>query len=53
MHVVHETVYQARYLQGRGELRRELAGALRSGRARRKPRRQTQQRQPRYRSPRS
>ncbi|MDX3646482.1 helix-turn-helix domain-containing protein, partial [Streptomyces sp. MB09-02B] len=39
MHVVHETVYQARYLQGRGELRRELARALRTGRARRKPRR--------------
>jgi hypothetical protein len=51
MHVVHETVYQALYLQGHGELRRELAGALRSGRVRRKPRRQAQQRQPRYRSP--
>ncbi|MEU1461310.1 IS30 family transposase, partial [Streptomyces sp. NPDC005727] len=24
MHVVHETVYQALYVQGRGELRREL-----------------------------
>jgi IS30 family transposase len=33
MHVVHETVYQALYVQGRGQLRRELAGALRSGRA--------------------
>ncbi|MCX4641404.1 MULTISPECIES: IS30 family transposase [unclassified Streptomyces] len=51
MHVVHETVYQTLYLQGRGELRRELAGALRSGRARRKPRRQAQQRQPRYSHP--
>ncbi|MGW3186223.1 IS30 family transposase [Kitasatospora sp. NPDC001119] len=51
MHVVHETVYQALYVQGRGELRRELAGALRSGRARRKPRRQAQQRQPRFATP--
>ncbi|WP_452830222.1 IS30 family transposase [Streptomyces laurentii] len=51
MHVVHETVYQTLYLQGRGELRRELARALRSGRARRKPRRQAQQRQPRFATP--
>ncbi|MFE3327251.1 IS30 family transposase [Streptomyces sp. NPDC059176] len=51
MHVVHETVYQALYVQGRGELRRELARALRSGRARRKPRRQAQQRQPRFATP--
>ncbi|HEY8977976.1 MAG TPA: IS30 family transposase [Streptomyces sp.] len=51
MHVVHETVYQALYVQGRGELRRDLAKALRTGRARRKPRRQAQQRQPRFRDP--
>ncbi|GAA3480463.1 IS30 family transposase [Streptomyces yanii] len=51
MHVVHETVYQALYVQGRGELRRGLAAALRSGRARRKPRRQAQQRQPRFSTP--
>ncbi|MFD6109887.1 IS30 family transposase [Streptomyces yangpuensis] len=51
MHVVHETIYQALYLQGRGELRRELARALRSGRAMRKPRRQAQQRQPRFPAP--
>jgi IS30 family transposase len=38
MQVSHETIYQALYLQGRGGLRRELAAALRSGRARRLPR---------------
>jgi IS30 family transposase len=36
--VSHETVYQTLYLQGRGELRRELAAALRSGKATRVPR---------------
>jgi IS30 family transposase len=38
MQVSHETIYKALYVQGRGELRRELAQCLRTGRALRKPR---------------
>jgi transposase, IS30 family len=38
MQVSHETIYKALYVQGRGELRRELAKCLRTGRALRKPR---------------
>src|SRR4051794_1386670 len=36
MCVSHETIYQSIYVQGRGELRRELAACLRTGRAKRK-----------------
>ncbi len=36
MHVSHETIYQSLFVQGRGELRRELARCLRSGRTARK-----------------
>ena len=38
MRVSHETIYRSLYVQGRGELRRELARCLRTGRAKRVPR---------------
>jgi transposase, IS30 family len=36
--VSHETIYQSLFVQGRGELRRELTRCLRTGRIRRRPR---------------
>ena len=36
MRVSHETIYQSLFVQGRGELKRELARCLRTGRTRRK-----------------
>lgn len=33
MNISHETIYKSIYVQGRGELRRELAACLRTGRA--------------------
>jgi IS30 family transposase len=41
MRVSHETIYRSIYVQGRGELRRELHHCLRTGRALRKPRKRT------------
>ena len=41
MRVSHETIYKWIYVQGRGELRRELHRCLRTGRAVRKPRKRT------------
>jgi IS30 family transposase len=38
MWVSHETIYQSLFVEGRGELRRELHRCLRTGRARRRPR---------------
>ena len=37
MQVSHETIYKSLFVQGRGELRRELARCLRSGRTARRP----------------
>jgi IS30 family transposase len=45
MHVSHETIYRALYVQGRGALRRELTRHLRRGRSRRYARSQSSKRQ--------
>ena len=44
MHVSHETIYKSIYVQGRGELRRELAACLRTGRTQRQPRNRLERR---------
>jgi len=47
MQVSHETIYRELYVQGRGELRRDLHKCLRTGRALRKPRTSATQRRAR------
>ena len=49
MRVSHETIYQSIYLQGRGNLRRELHTCLRTGRALRQPQRRPGERRGRLR----
>jgi IS30 family transposase len=44
MQVSHETIYRSLFVQGRGELRRELARCLRTGRAARRVRGRTDRR---------
>ena len=51
MQVSHETIYTSLYVQGRGALRRDLAGHLRTGRAVRHPRAQGRARSERAGSP--
>jgi transposase, IS30 family len=51
MRVSHETIYTSLFVQGRGALRRDLAGHLRTGRAVRQPRAQGRARTQRAGSP--
>jgi IS30 family transposase len=44
MTISHETIYKSLYVQGRGELRRELAHCLRTGRAQRRHQGRTENR---------
>jgi transposase, IS30 family len=44
MRASHETIYRSLFVQGKGELRRELTKCLRTGRAMRRPRARTENR---------
>lgn len=48
MRVSVETIYQALYFQARGGLKREVQAAMRTGRTRRRPRREPGRRTPRF-----
>jgi hypothetical protein len=48
MRVSVETIYQVLYFQARGGLKQEVQAAIRSGRTRRKPRRDPERRTPRF-----
>ena len=53
MRISHEAIDQARSIQGRGALRRELTACLRTGRALRVPRARTRGRGKQFVTPRS